>query len=614
MFKPKEMVRVCITGTRDSLESTISELHALRLLHIRDFDLDDPALSIGKPLDAASVQSELLVKIRSISNYLKLKKASVKKAEYGDIEKKITGVREIEHEVTSVLNEMKEAESRIKEIEASKKALEPLSFLPLPMELLSGYSSLAVFVGFLPADGFEQELRKITEEYEFFSAPYRKSVLAALFVPVACGEDVQRLLSKRKFSGLDVPKVDGKAGQILSRLDGERKSLEAKLQKLGKGLAASREKWGEFLLSNERALAMEAGKSEAPLKFAFTDHTFLIDGFIPADSTMAVCDKLSSLGVFMAQTEGGLGGRETPVFLDNPKPARPYEMLINLFTLPKYGEIDPTAIMFFTFPFFFGMMLGDIGYGIVSALLFYFLKTRFRSLAPLFTVLIYSSVVSILFGFIFGEFFGFEEIGAYKLPHLFARMEDIIEILAISVGIGVLHVNLGLVLGFLNLNREHGFVHALYGKGSWIIMETGIALFALSYTHVLAIPSLAGGLVALAGVGLLLKGEGAIGLIEILSLFGNILSYARLLAIGLSSVAIAFMVNTFSEKFYHMGGVFFVLMLLLLIFGHAGNIVLGLMGSFLHSLRLHYVEFFTKFYKGGGIKYSPFGYYEEEEG
>jgi len=612
MFKTRPMVRVCITGTRDSLESAISELHALQLLHIRDFEMDDPMLSIGKPLDAASLQSELLVKIRSISNYLSIKKASVKKAEYTDIEKKITGVRDIEREVISVLNEMKEAESRIKEIGAFKKSLEPLSRLSLPLELLSGYSSLKVFVGFLPADGLEPELKKITDEYELFSAPYRAGTLVAVFVPSAFGEAVQRLLAKQKFSEIEVPAGEGNASQIVSKLDSERRSLESKLLKLGKSLSANREKWSEFLLSNERTLAMEAGKSEAPLKFAFTDHTFLIDGFIPADSAVPVCDKLSSIGVFMAQLDGELGERETPILLDNPRMAKPYEMLIQLFTLPKYGEIDPTSIMFFTFPFLFGMMLGDIGYGIVSALLFYFLRSRVRSLAPLFNVLIYSSIVSILFGFVFGEFFGLEEIGTYQLPHLFARMEDIIEVLAVSIGIGVLHVNLGFILGFLNINREHGFAHALYAKGSWMIIEVGLALFALSYMHLLAIPSLLGGVVALAGLGLLLKGEGAIGLVELPGLFGNILSYARLLAIGLSSVAIAFMVNTFSEKFYHMGGIFLPLMALLFVFGHFGNIVLGLMGSSLHSLRLHYVEFFTKFYKGGGIKYSPFGYYEEE--
>lgn len=613
MLKPKEMVRVCIAGPKDSLEKAVFELHSLRLLHIRDFMLDDPALSMGTPLEAGSVQSELLVKIRSISNYLKLKKASVKKAEYRDIEKKRDAVKSIEREVTSLLNEIKEAESRLKELEAQKKAMSPFAMLPVPVELLGGYASIAVFTGYLPQEGFEQELKAITDEYEFFSAPAKGGVFAAIFIPISLKEEAQKLLSRSKFSEVEVPKGDGKAIQAVSKMEQEEKAIGLRLQKLNKGLSASRDKWGEFLLSNETALSIEAGKSEAPLRFAFTERTFLVDGFIPAGSTMQVCEKLSSLGVFMTELEDGAGEKETPVFLDNPKPVKPYEMLINLFTLPKYGEIDPTSIMFFTFPIFFGMMLGDIGYGLVTAALFYFLRGRFKSMAPLFNVLIYSSIVSIFFGFLFGEFFGFEEIAGRELPHLFTRLEDIIPILSIAVGIGVLHVNLGLLLGFANVNREHGFMHALYEKGSWIILEAGLALFALSYGKLLALPSFVGGFVALAGVALLLKGEGAIALIEIPSIFGNILSYARLLAIGLSSVAIAFMVNTFAEKFYHMGGVFLVLMLLLFIFGHAGNIVLGLMGSFLHSLRLHYVEFFTKFYKGGGIKYSPFGYYEEEE-
>lgn len=613
MLKPKEMVRVCITGPKGSLERAIVELHSMGLVHLRDFTLDDPALSMGAPLEAASVQAELLVKIRSISNYLKVKRASVKKAEYKDVDQKIGAVRGIERDVNSILSETKEAEARLKELETQKKALAPLSLLPVPLELMGGYSSLAVFVGLVPNVDVGPELGKLTGEYELFEAPYRGGKVIAVFVPAAFRDEVQKLLSRSRFSDIEVPAGEGRASQIVPRLEQERRSLEARLQKLAKSLDANREKWAEFLLSNEKALSIEVGKSEAPLRFAFTERTFLIDGFIPAGSTTQVCDRMSSLGVFMTELEGGAAVKETPIFLDNPGPVKPYEMLINLFTLPKYGEIDPTSIMFFTFPFFFGMMLGDIGYGLVCAVLFYLMRGRFRPLAPLFNVLIYSSVVSIFFGVLFGEFFGFEEIGGYELPHLFTRMEDILPILAASVGIGLLHVNLGLALGFANLNREHGFLHALYEKGSWIVFEAGLGLFALSYFKVLAIPSFVGGIVAVAGVALLLKGEGAIGLIEIPSLFGNVLSYARLLAIGLSSVAIAFMVNTFAEKFYHMGGVFLALMVLMLLFGHAGNIVLGIMGSFLHSLRLHYVEFFTKFYKGGGIKYTPFGHYEQEE-
>ena len=148
--------------------------------------------------------------------------------------------------------------------------------------------------------------------------------------------------------------------------------------------------------------------------------------------------------------------------------------------------------MFLMYPIFFGFMLGDVGYGIVSFALFYFLKKKIPKGAALFNVLLLSSVVAIFFGFIYGEFFGLEEIGHFAIPHLLSRAHEVSKLMYISIAIGILHINWGLIVGFVNILKAHGVKHALFEKGSWFVLEIGILLLALSYLNIVAVSSLVG--------------------------------------------------------------------------------------------------------------------------
>jgi V/A-type H+-transporting ATPase subunit I len=204
-----------------------------------------------------------------------------------------------------------------------------------------------------------------------------------------------------------------------------------------------------------------------------------------------------------------------------------------------------------------------------------------------------------LFGLAYGEFFGLEEVGGYKLPALLNRVHDTSTLLVMALAFGVVQVNLGLVLGFMN-KLEHGFRAALFEKGSWILLEVGAVLAVTVNQYV-------GGALAVAAVGMMVKAEGVKGILELPSIVVNILSYARIMAVGLVSVILALVVNQMSGEFFSAGGLGMVLGIGILLAGHAVNLGLGFMSPFIHSMRLHYVEFFMKFYEGGGQKYAPFG-------
>ena len=197
------------------------------------------------------------------------------------------------------------------------------------------------------------------------------------------------------------------------------------------------------------------------------------------------------------------------------------------------------------------------------------------------------------------------------LPHILSRAEDITKLMYLAILVGVFHINLGIIIGFFNELKSDGFMTALYAKGGWIVLEIGVLLFALSYSKLISLPSYVGVIFALLSLFMLYKGEGIRGIVEFPSIFSNTLSYARLMAIGLSSVVLAVIINNSAKEFFDKGGFLILIGALILFVGHIVNIMLGLLGSFLHSLRLHYVEFFTKFFHGGGKKYKPFGAKED---
>lgn len=345
---------------------------------------------------------------------------------------------------------------------------------------------------------------------------------------------------------------------------------------------------------------------------------------------------------------------DIPVALSNPRMAKPFETLINAFSTPKYEEIDPSLLMFFTFPIFYGIMLGDVGYGILVLLLvvagiftklFNFLGMGGAS-NSLNKILLYSAISSIIFGIIYGEFFGVSLFNSYehgkKVDGLlgingvafipYHRFTNVKELILITASIGIAHLFIGMIVGFRN-KLQHGITHAIYGKFSWILILTGGALsfgilafyilkkdwiffidILLSNGHLNMLNPifLIGFSLLIVGVLLLVKGEGPLSIMELPTLLSNVLSYTRLLAIGLSSAGIALAFNSIWKFSYESGNIGIILIGAFALFsGHLINLLLGIIGPGVHSLRLHYVEFFTKFYEGGGTSYSPFGSYRK---
>lgn len=652
MLKTTRMTRVMIAGTKDIMEPTLSELHKLNVLHITDYLEENADFKIGKPFKSASRHSEHLLSLRTIASQLGVagkespRKHSAKELPL-EIDEKIT---KLQKEVAAKFDELRSIESRRKEKEDLISAVRPFLGLPLSLDSYLGYDTVKVFTGYIGID-LEPKISGITKNFELFTGDFEKRPIFALFIPRVFAEEVQKIFQEeRTYVEIKVPVLKGNPPVILEELNKEVSVLKERMASINSELAAIKEEYSEFITAADEYLSIETEKAEAPLRFATSPNAFIIDGWVPTNKygdLESILREGTGGQVFITKLTEEIKEEDIPIQLNNPGMAKPFELLVETFATPKYGEIDPALFLFITYPLFYAIMLGDVGYGIIVALMAIVIRNKFKTgaLNDLGLILLISGTLSILLGVIYGEFFGFPifnveheigflgegpSIGGQQLPvHRLGRVQDL---LLITLIIGILHILSGLVIGFRNQVKEHDMKHAIYAKGSWImILIGGVAAIAKLMPAMMAktgVPNsdpifIAGGVLALAGIVLLIKGEGFISILEIPTILSNVLSYSRILAIGLSSAGIALAVNKLSMSLFiapdnvWLGGgiVLAIVGVVILFIGHLINLLLGILGPGLHSLRLQYVEFFTKFYEGGGMKYVPFGYnrkYTEE--
>jgi V/A-type H+-transporting ATPase subunit I len=293
-----------------------------------------------------------------------------------------------------------------------------------------------------------------------------------------------------------------------------------------------------------------------------------------------------------------------PIVLRNPAYFRPFEIMTSLLPLPAYTSYDPTPFIGIFFPIFFGIILGDAGYGLVLIALALWLRKRFRAQRMVrdgATILLIAASYTMFFGVLFGEFFGDLPERLFHLkPLCIERREAIIPMLIFALAIGVAHVLLGLVLGAISDFRRNVKREGLYKVLSIVLLFCVLSIVLAVTGHFPAVLTRPAVLLILFLTPVLFFAGGVLAPLEFLKNIGNIISYVRIAAIGLTSVLLAFVAN-------RLGGLTGDLATGIVAAGliHILNIILGVFSPTIHSLRLHYVEFFSKFIEHGGRRFEP---------
>jgi V/A-type H+-transporting ATPase subunit I len=630
----QKMRKILVTGSKRNSQEVVDVLYHAGTLHLED--VSNRIMEIKLEKWEPEIREEITALLVKIGGILQtLPEVEMDKGHRDQIYEEIYWIKypdligrthaalsALEHGVKALSARKSDLGLAKTALDRYEKTIQKIQSLEDQLPYLEGYEVTVLliqkqFEDLIPV--IRNELMRITQnQCEMVVAGIDEDTIAAITVfNKRMSEEVHSFIFSKNVNEVRLPPeyMGMPFTEVLQHIGTKREGIRDEIREIDdelKGLSASR--FEEISVLRD-VLIDRSREIEAFDQFGQTGHFFMVMGWVPEIYLDSTRDALvSRFGNMVVVTELNLSRDDcehAPTFYNNPSIVRPFEFLMRLVSPPKYLEIDPSPLLAFFFPLFFGLMVGDIGYGLVILLIALAVKMRFKDLdwaQSLMSIMIISAVPTIFFGYLFGEFFGdFGEIMGWIHPiHLFGitwnRIEAMIPLLIFAIVLGVIHIFLGLCLGIVNAARMRNKKHLCEKVGMLAAVTGIIVVIAASADFIPFILVSAGIIVLIIAFPLLIYGGGAVaGPLEIMGTIGNILSYARIMAIGMASVILAMVANT-------LGGAMEVALLGVLVASllHILNIALAMFSPSLHSVRLHVVECYSKFYEGGGIPYKPF--------
>ncbi|MBI5030593.1 MAG: V-type ATP synthase subunit I [Chloroflexi bacterium] len=621
------MARVQIIGTRDKLDRTVQILHRAGVLQIEE----KPPIIEAMLLDEAGSRqhyeiTQLVARLDALLALLPKRMSNNLEAQYDAESARPTAdvIADVQNAIAQIDAPAQAVARHHDELEADQVTLPRYTktlrqLMPLAADLgpLRNYETVALLVErkfSAVIEMLREQLPAIAkDEFDLVARNIDAETTAAILVfPREHSAAIHTLLGRESITQVRLPDelTNVPFKEALAAIETRLAVIPQELQKIHAELDALANQWRTCLVVWSAVLHDRLQEIEIIERFGATQYTFVIVGWMPRKQISSLSDTLTrEVGSSILLEELPLTERErehAPVVFSNARPIKPFEFLVRLMALPRYGTIDPTPLMAIFLPIFFGMILGDVGYGALVLLgaIYFLRRSKPGGMKSLAAVIAYCSLWSIVFGVVYGECFGTlgEAIGMHVF---FNRGESVIALFAFAIALGIVQVGLGFALGIyqaIKLHQRHELLDRVAKVIALIAIFMLVAIAANTLPKEMFAPSLT---LLLVGTVLLMYTIGWIGLllapIEILGTVGNILSYLRLAAIGLSSVYLAMVANKLAGIFGNV-----IIGVIIAALFHALNLALGILSPTIQSLRLHYVEFFSKFFEGGGVDFSPF--------
>ncbi|NLP13149.1 MAG: V-type ATP synthase subunit I [Clostridium sp.] len=637
-----EMNKISLIGLETDKERVLENLMKIGMVEVKDLsenlssdEWKDLAQNDG---DNESIQ-ELEAKIEKIS-------AIIEYLERYDTQKKglFSSKRDLsindyslvlknQDKLLSVIDEIKQCNQAMADLKSEKNkfsnlilSLKPWEALDIPLDLVATRNS-TVLTGVVPkmadADKIRQDLASEVPECHFEVVGEDKDQSYLLIIYLSSKEDaVTKVLKQYGFSKVTFKDLNGTAKHNINEASKKIDSIEKEIEGIEKKIASFSSYKSDLEVLYDH-MSIERDRKKVLSNLVKTDKIFLLEGWLPAKMSEQVKGYLEkSCDCFVNIIEPS-EDEEFPVLLANNDIAKSVESITSMYSVPNSREIDPNTIMAPFFMLFFGLMLSDGGYGALLAIATAIILKVFKleeGTKRFMKLMFYCGISTMFWGLLFGGWFSIPNI-----PSLwFNPVDDPELLLSYSLLFGVIHIYVGLGVRAANLIREKKYLDVVFDVLFWYIIFTGFALYLLPYIPKID-PDRVTGLVNI-GKYLLLIGavllvltqgrskknifaklvNGISSLYDLVGFLSDVLSYSRLLAMGLATSVIGSIVNQMAAMLGFNNIFKIILVALVLLVGHAINFAINALGAYVHSSRLQYIEFFGKFYKGGGTSFEPF--------
>ena len=586
--------------------------------------------AIEAKLNRAEQSLEVIEKYGDIKHPLFKTRRSVKKSQMGRMladenanEKNVDYILGLNEKIHS-LNE------KLNKLNQDAASLNPWVNYDPPLEI-TGTDTTALFTGVLPAgadtEGLSAHLEEEIGTVLFKVVGSDKDMFyTAVLTPEERQDDVLAELKQSGFSQVTFKGMTGTVSENLKRIEGEKDVLEKEIKETADEIAATAgmkngiEEYSDIL-------SIDLDKEKIRAKLLKTRKTFFIEGWVPERCIPEASAILDENGCYYTFRDP-LDDEEVPVLMENTKMVVPFEAVTEMYSLPAYYGFDPTRIFALFYAVFFGMMLSDAGYGILMAVGCFVALKKFDLEGMTYKMVkmfFYCGISTTIWGALFGGWFGdivpvftrtFLGKEVAVSPLWFNPLDDPMKLLILSLALGVVHIFIGMGIKAYMQIKEGKWLDAICDEGFWYVTIIGLIAWLGGGTISDSLTTVGMYMSIIGGAGLLLtggrhnKGFGKItgglsNIYNITSYMSDILSYARLLALGLATGVIAQVVNTMGTLFGGgIGGL--IALTIIFLFGHTLNLAINALGAFIHASRLQYVEFFGKFYEDGGEPFDPF--------
>ena len=622
-----KMKKLRVMALAECREDLLGGLQHLGCVEISEPNLSDPAWSALLRRGSSSLAqtrteiADAHTALAAIKQYAKVKdglfiqRRQVSEQEFLDPTGK-EQAKAVSQKIGGALREISRLQGDEARLTARRQALTPWASLDMPLELEGTAHArfrLMVCPSGTDIGAVRIALADVAAELYEVSAD-KQQTYVLLLCHRAEEETAQELLRPFNFSAVAFPGTTGTAAENMDALD-QSLADNKKAQEAAAAAIVQDAKSRDVLRMYLDQLRAEAEK-DASAERLLTDGTILFfEGWAPAESLREVEKLLQSMDCAWEAEDPALEEiHDVPVRLKNNWLTKPLNMVTEMYSLPAYNNVDPNPLMAPFFILFYGIMMADMGYGLLMFLAGFFISRKYRpkgTMGHLFGLMTLCGVSTFIMGAITGGFFGDFLTQAvllttgkeFALPALFTPLDDTLMILLGSMALGLVHIITGMAISFVRKLQNGAVLDAVFEEVTWWVVFLGIGLTALGITNLVLYLGI---LLVVAGPLITGKGFGKVTGIfaslynHITGYFGDILSYSRLMALMLAGSVIAQVFNTLGAI---PGNI--IVFIIISMAGNALNFALNLLGCYVHDLRLQCLEFFNKFYEDGGKPFRP---------